>query len=215
MPGSNGLDLVEQYRDHPTTEEIPIIVLSSKEDPDTKTEAFARGADDYLVKIPDKFELLGRIRHHVAQVMAPAVPATLPPTSAFGSPEGSLATPNEAAGRLETLVADSISEVNSGMPELEVNVLPRLPIQDLTTESLLVSAGRKVFQGRLVPVLRGIALLSKIGQGGMGAVFYGIHTRLQCEVAVKILPPHLAESKPQLVDRSLSEQVHSSASIVN
>ena len=29
----------------------------------------------------------------------------------------------------------------------------------------------------------------ELGSGAMGAVYYGIHTRLQCEVAVKVLRP--------------------------
>jgi sigma-B regulation protein RsbU (phosphoserine phosphatase) len=39
-------------------------VLSSREEPVTKAEAFARGANDYLVKLPDPIEILARIRHH-------------------------------------------------------------------------------------------------------------------------------------------------------
>ena len=39
-------------------------MLSSKEEPATKAEAFARGANDYLVKLPDKVELIARIRYH-------------------------------------------------------------------------------------------------------------------------------------------------------
>ena len=40
------------------------MVLSSREEPETKAEAFARGANDYLVKLPDPVEILARIRHH-------------------------------------------------------------------------------------------------------------------------------------------------------
>jgi signal transduction histidine kinase len=64
MPGVNGLTLVRQFRENPATKDIPIIVLSTKEDPMTKSEAFAAGANDYLVKLPDKIELTARIRYH-------------------------------------------------------------------------------------------------------------------------------------------------------
>ena len=64
MPGVDGLTLVRQYRAEPTTRDIPIIVLSTKEEPAVKGEAFAAGANDYLVKLPDKIELVARIRHH-------------------------------------------------------------------------------------------------------------------------------------------------------
>ncbi len=64
MPGVDGLDLVRQYREHPSTQDTPILVLSTKEDPTTKKEAFARGANDYLIKIPDQLELIARLRYH-------------------------------------------------------------------------------------------------------------------------------------------------------
>jgi signal transduction histidine kinase len=64
MPGVDGLTLVRQYRANPITQDIPIIVLSTKEEPAIKGEAFAAGATDYLVKLPDKIELIARIRHH-------------------------------------------------------------------------------------------------------------------------------------------------------
>ena len=64
MPGVDGLDLVKRYRSNDVTREIPIIVLTAKDDPQTKAKAFAVGANDYVVKLPDKLELLARIRYH-------------------------------------------------------------------------------------------------------------------------------------------------------
>src|SRR5207253_1036921 len=40
------------------------IVLSTKEDPKIKAQAFELGANDYLVKLPDRVELVARIRFH-------------------------------------------------------------------------------------------------------------------------------------------------------
>lgn len=64
MPGLDGLTLVREYRNNPVTQDIPIIVLSTKEDPLVKSAAFAAGANDYLVKLPDNIELVARIRYH-------------------------------------------------------------------------------------------------------------------------------------------------------
>jgi len=64
MPDIDGLDLVRYFRAHPKLKDVPLIVLSSKEEPVTKAEAFARGANDYLVKLPDRIELVARIRYH-------------------------------------------------------------------------------------------------------------------------------------------------------
>ena len=70
MPDANGLDLVVQYRKDPDIGQIPIIVLSTKEEPAVKSEAFKLGANDYLVKLPDKIELIARIRYHSAAYLA-------------------------------------------------------------------------------------------------------------------------------------------------
>lgn len=64
MPGFDGMSLVRAYRADPATRDIPVIVLSTKEEPLVKKEAFAAGINDYLVKLPDAIELIARIRHH-------------------------------------------------------------------------------------------------------------------------------------------------------
>ena len=64
MPDADGLDLVRGYRQQEATALTPLIVLSSKEEGATKAEAFARGANDYIVKLPDPVELVARIRYH-------------------------------------------------------------------------------------------------------------------------------------------------------
>lgn len=64
MPSVDGLTLLPRYRAHPLTKDVPIVVLSTKEDAAVKSDAFARGANDYLVKLPDKIELIARVRLH-------------------------------------------------------------------------------------------------------------------------------------------------------
>jgi sigma-B regulation protein RsbU (phosphoserine phosphatase) len=64
MPEIDGLTLVKFFRANPSTREVPLIVLSTKEEPIIKAQAFAVGANDYLVKLPDKLELVARIRYH-------------------------------------------------------------------------------------------------------------------------------------------------------
>ena len=64
MPDVDGLTLLRFFRANPSTREVPLIVLSTKEEPTIKAEAFALGASDYLVKLPDKIELIARVRYH-------------------------------------------------------------------------------------------------------------------------------------------------------
>ena len=70
MPGVDGLELLAQYRSRRTLQDVPIIVLSTKEDPKIKSAAFTRGANDYLVKLPDVIELVARIRYHSRSYLA-------------------------------------------------------------------------------------------------------------------------------------------------
>jgi CheY-like chemotaxis protein/tRNA A-37 threonylcarbamoyl transferase component Bud32 len=175
MPGLTGTELIARFRSDPATEQVPIVVLSSREDADSMTEAYALGADDYLVKIPDKFALLERIRH-----LVPFAPAPRP-------------------GELEVTVVDpgAPSRTPSAPPAALGGPLPApaLPVQDLTAEPMLhgvVTARHGMLR---VPSLRGVLLLAKLGRGAMGSVYYGLHTRLGCEVAVKILPPRSAERR--------------------
>lgn len=64
MPDLDGLLLVRFFRANPATRDVPLIVLSTQEDPQVKAAAFALGANDYLVKLPDRIELIARIRYH-------------------------------------------------------------------------------------------------------------------------------------------------------
>jgi two-component system chemotaxis family response regulator WspR len=64
MPESDGLSLLKDYRSAPETRAVPVIMLSTRDDPRYKSQAFAAGASDYLVKIPDQIELIARIRAH-------------------------------------------------------------------------------------------------------------------------------------------------------
>ena len=64
MPGVDGLSIVGRFRAQPATKSTPIIVLSTKEEASTKSLAFSVGANDYLVKLPDKIELIARVRYH-------------------------------------------------------------------------------------------------------------------------------------------------------
>ncbi len=70
MPDLDGFDVTARLRAHPDTEDIPVIVLSSEDDPEIKAKAFAVGANDYLVKWPDARELVARVRYHSGACIA-------------------------------------------------------------------------------------------------------------------------------------------------
>ncbi len=64
LPNSDGMTLVKQFRANQATCDVPIIMLSTNDNPQTKAEGFAIGINDYLVKLPNRIELVARIRYH-------------------------------------------------------------------------------------------------------------------------------------------------------
>lgn len=64
MPGVDGLVLLRQLKREDATRDVPVVVLSTKEEPTIKAEAFRLGASDYLIKLPSAVELVARIRYH-------------------------------------------------------------------------------------------------------------------------------------------------------
>ena len=53
MPGMTGLQLLQWMRVHPEVRRIPVVVLTSDEDPATVNAAYDLGANSYLVKPGD------------------------------------------------------------------------------------------------------------------------------------------------------------------
>ena len=66
MPDIDGFALIKFYRENEALRGVPVIVLSAKEDAKLKAHGFAVGANDYMVKLPDRLELLARLRYHSA-----------------------------------------------------------------------------------------------------------------------------------------------------
>jgi PleD family two-component response regulator len=64
MPSIDGFGVIKLYREEEALRHVPVIVLSAKEDPKLKAHSFVTGANDYMVKLPDRLELLARIRYH-------------------------------------------------------------------------------------------------------------------------------------------------------
>ena len=50
LPDGSGLDLCKQIKSNPETNEIPILILTAKDDEVDKVVGFELGADDYVTK---------------------------------------------------------------------------------------------------------------------------------------------------------------------
>ena len=68
MPGVDGLTLVARYRSNPATAETPVVVLSGNDCADSRAQALAAGAADYLVKLPARDALIACIRRYARRM---------------------------------------------------------------------------------------------------------------------------------------------------
>ena len=62
MPKMNGLEVLQRLRTHETHKSIPVILLTAKATQEDKVRGLDAGADDYVIKPFDSFELLARVR---------------------------------------------------------------------------------------------------------------------------------------------------------
>lgn len=61
MPGMTGFEVCQRIRNDPQLAEIPIIVLTALDDRQSMLEALKAGADDFITKPFDRFELRARL----------------------------------------------------------------------------------------------------------------------------------------------------------
>jgi two-component system NtrC family sensor kinase len=65
IPGVDGLALCKLLRAQPATNKLPIVALSESDHEARKVEAFAAGADDYIIKPSTPGELVSRVSIHL------------------------------------------------------------------------------------------------------------------------------------------------------
>jgi two-component system, OmpR family, phosphate regulon response regulator PhoB len=62
LPGQSGLSLAKKWRADPRTKDIPVILLTAKNDEPDKIAGLDAGADDYITKPFSIKEMLARLR---------------------------------------------------------------------------------------------------------------------------------------------------------
>ncbi len=65
MPGMSGLEFLKSLREHPPSAKTPVIMLTSKADLNTVSQALREGASDYLLKHSAPDEIMQRLRKHL------------------------------------------------------------------------------------------------------------------------------------------------------
>lgn len=71
MPGVNGLEVLRFLRRDPLTAQVPVVIITAEESPTMKRDAFAAGANAYLLKPP----MLDHIEKALDHVMIANPPA--------------------------------------------------------------------------------------------------------------------------------------------
>jgi CheY-like chemotaxis protein len=65
MPEMDGLETLRHLKQDPQTQHIPVIMVTTKGDPEMASQAVAAGCNDYITKPVDRTELLAKLRTHL------------------------------------------------------------------------------------------------------------------------------------------------------
>jgi DNA-binding response OmpR family regulator len=72
LPGMDGFQVLKQLKRHPTTQHIPVLMLTAQSDGSSVIAGLDSGADAYLSKPVDMLDILKRIATILGRVSAPA-----------------------------------------------------------------------------------------------------------------------------------------------
>ena len=84
MPGIDGLNICRRLRAEPDTMNIPIIMLTARDEVKDRVEGLETGADDYLTKPFSFDELLARVRALLRRQQRAALGSSTPRVLQFG-----------------------------------------------------------------------------------------------------------------------------------
>ncbi len=65
MPELDGVETCRRLKSNPRTGDIPVVMVTTKGNPEKVEEAFAAGCDDYLTKPFGKLDLLAKVRRYM------------------------------------------------------------------------------------------------------------------------------------------------------
>lgn len=82
MEDLSGLDVLAEIRRRPTSESMPVLIISSEQDPSSMAVALDFGADDYLIKPIDPSWLRAKVQRCLPETTVGQEP--LPPGSRWG-----------------------------------------------------------------------------------------------------------------------------------
>jgi CheY-like chemotaxis protein len=67
MPRMTGIAACRKLRDHPVTKNIPIIMVTSRDEPESVDVGFKSGCTDYLIKPLNAADLAAKLKQHLGE----------------------------------------------------------------------------------------------------------------------------------------------------
>ena len=175
MPELDGMTLVRYFRANQVTRDVPLIVLSSKEEGGVKAEAFALGVDDYMVKFPDRLEVIARIRYHSGAYLN-----LLERNQAMRALEQAKHAAEEANRSKSTFLANMSHEIRTPMNAILgfAEVLAKVARDPVEREYLeaIQTSGKA-----LLDLIDDILDLSKVEAGKLTLQYVPVDPRTLCE----------------------------------
>ena len=203
MPDVDGFDILRAMRADATLASIPVIVLTSSTDPQTKRRALEMGAADFLAKPVDPSELVLRLRNTLAASSnrsgaAPGLPAhhddpasAAAPSSLPRQPLGSRLTGDES--RVRRIVAEFAARLEEKLAAMDES----LRVEDHASLAALAhwlkgAAGTVGFEAFTAPA-EAIRLLASNGTtGDIAAKLHELH-----ELAARVVMDGGASEDPR------------------
>jgi two-component system, OmpR family, alkaline phosphatase synthesis response regulator PhoP len=65
MPELNGIEACRHLKSDRATKDIPIVMVTTKGEPEMVEQAFEAGCNDFITKPVDKMELLGKVKTYL------------------------------------------------------------------------------------------------------------------------------------------------------
>lgn len=67
MPEMDGIEMCRQLKSNPETRSIPVIMVTTKGEPERVEQAFMAGCEDYVTKPIDKVELTSKVSKYLRE----------------------------------------------------------------------------------------------------------------------------------------------------